>query len=440
MNSKQKLKKGGPKGGGLLESKMVGTIELVKQYWPDYPITLADIRNPTSSFVLKFYKDCIDDLEAKITFATRTRRLPNPLNEDCKEEILYLKLRKIPSLAAANFKLGDLYVFDPARLYQHMLITMHFLILSESKMDKMVQTFNEAFDVAQSRQNLEDSINKIKEDKIQVQIALTLANSELKKEQEITAGQLPKYKETLSLIQLSEAKCKDLVLEYERLENYTKNMQEEIEKLEKTEATLKSKIVSEDEIKNLQAIRQSLEKDDEDLQVDEQAMDPLEQKKHAKLLQTCVNEIEHLQLENNIFELSKQREELQNLTKDVEYSQAIQENSETEIAEMKTALESQVQLLEKDVGLAEKTHQKDMKKKLAAEAKSKKQHAKVIKEGANQIIELKNAESKLEAEHKTVEDALFEQHMKIYNMHKARVDAFKSVLSQAESKAEKMGE
>lgn len=152
------------KKGGLKDAQAKETVNIVQQYWPQYQISPASIKNPTRAFVLKLYTDCVQNLDEKLAFATRTKQLPHPpgLGE---EELLYLKLSRIPSLAEADFKLGDLYTFDPIRVNSHILIIMHFLMFTDSIMDKTVQICNRVFDAKAKMERNKEELEKLKQDK-----------------------------------------------------------------------------------------------------------------------------------------------------------------------------------------------------------------------------------------------------------------------------------
>lgn len=156
----------------LNDEYVQGTMDFVTKRWPEMNITVSMIRNPTREFVLKFYSNYVDELEDIIAEATRSPRVPGPSGLS-EEEALFFKLSKIPVLMKTDFKLGDLYQFDPFRINMHFHILIHFLYFTNSIKNQAVNICDRVFDAKQELEDMKESEEKLKELRIQKQVLHT---------------------------------------------------------------------------------------------------------------------------------------------------------------------------------------------------------------------------------------------------------------------------
>ncbi|XP_066249503.1 myosin heavy chain, clone 203-like [Euwallacea similis] len=377
------------KKGGLSDAQIETTVRLIRDYWPDYPVNISNIRNPNKLFVLKFYRDCVANLDEKCAYVTRTEASPDPpgLGE---EELLFLKLsRSIPPLMDAHFKLGDLLVFDPKRLNSHILVTMHFLIATEQCINVAFDKCKEVFDMQNKLENDKAEIDRLKEEILVKQQTLKTARSENHKLKQIAEHIAPEYTDTVLLIEDSERKCKDSIMEIKKLKTSLETLQKEIEKLENTEQQLKEQVVSEQEYSTLKDSLNLLIKEEQRLEEEEKTNDLCEQKQQVDLLQTCLHKLEHLKLPTEIFHLAELRSELNNEQQNVDYMTNIQKVSEDEMDKFHSALATEKTVACSERNYLEEQLQKTMERGLleVAAQKNKLQH--FLKEQEATICDLR---------------------------------------------------
>ncbi|XP_066157116.1 myosin-6-like [Euwallacea fornicatus] len=387
------------KKGGLSDSQIETTVRLIRDYWPDYPVNISNIRNPNKLFVLKFYRDCVANLDEKCAYVTKTEAPPDPpgLGE---EELLFLKLsRSIPPLMDAHFKLGDLLVFDPKRLNSHILVTMHFLIATEQCINVAFDKCKEVFDMEDKLESDKAEIDKLKEEILVKQQALKTARSENHKLKHTAEQIAPEYTDTVLLIEDSERKCKDSIMEVKKLKISLEALRNDIEKLENTEQLLKEQVVSEQEYYTLKNSLNLLIKEEQRLEEEERTNDLCEQKQQVDLLQTCLHKLEHLKLPSEIFQLAELRSELNNEQQNVDYMTNIQKVSEAEMDKFHSALVTERTVASSERSYLEQELQKTMEKGLLEVAAQKNKLQQFLKEQEATIGDLRQKVSLTETDY-----------------------------------------
>lgn len=415
------------KTGGLDDQQIQATVSLVKLYWPDYPISPSDIRKPSREFVLNFYTNCVKNLDDKCTFVIRSNLIPDPpgLSE---EELLYVKLSKIPTLVDADFKLGDLFTFDPKRVNKHIYVTAHFMIFTDSVMDKMVQTCNRVFDTNDKMAQDEEELKKLKEEKIQKEVKMTLAKAENKKLKEITAQLAPKYQEVVTLAENLEKNCKDFMLELEKLKSKAAIQQEDIQKLQKTELELQKQVVTEEEYIRLKSNLESLIKQEENLQEIDEYNGLSREKKDIGHLQRCLSDLNCLNLSEELFEVPELRVHFKNKEETLKYSLGVKQRTKADITQLKTQLENQKQELQKENQKLQKTSKQLVKNFDIEETNIKKKYQNTIEANSNKIEELTKNLEQIEADCKRLKDGLLKGYNSICKIPEMAMGRFEEFL------------
>ncbi|XP_050303370.1 golgin subfamily A member 6-like protein 22 [Anthonomus grandis grandis] len=350
MPPKPKQTKQKAKDGGVTADQAEHAQNVVKDYWPYYPITRENIMQPTKEFVMNLYEECVKDIEKKLSFLNRNYVAPRyPPNFD-PEQILFDKLsRNIPLLQNSGFRLGDLYVFDPKRLRWQILLMMHFLMTTENRMDQVAVLSGEVFDCHEMLQTSKEKIKEQKELKSERMSQVTLAKKEHETLQEAAVPINANYEKTLKAIEETDKKCTGLVLEVERLKSQIDNFQEEIEKYEKTESELKTQVVTQEEYDHLKTIQDCLVKDLEKLEENCSMNGLLELKTNFEYLGKCSQELQHLDLPEELLKLSSSRDQLKREQNDLTYALTTNNTSKAEIKKLELELEQQKQKLTQDI-------------------------------------------------------------------------------------------
>lgn len=325
------------KKGALTDEEISKTIAVVKQYWPDYPIAITNIRKPTREFVLKFYSDYVANIDDICAFVTKTKP-PVPPNLSV-EETLFLKMSMIPHLSDIDFKLSDLFVFEPKRLNTHMLVSMAFLMQIESLMDKVVTISNRAFNQATEMEQAKVEIQKLKINTLQRQIDLTTAKEELKKVTEIADELAPKYSNVLELIENTKEKCKDTISEIANIKSKQDHISEEINGIRELESELQKQLVTKEEMDNLKATYDQLVKKEKLFTEQDVDNNILISKQQLEKMQCCLQELDCLDLPQELYALADIRTELKNEKWNISHLATSQESTKIKIDQLKTDLE-----------------------------------------------------------------------------------------------------
>jgi len=333
------------KKGGLKNEQIKQTVTLVKQYWPLLDITPEMIRSSKRDFVIKFYSDCMDNLDDKLAYATRSQHFPLPSGLS-EEEALYLRLSRIPALKAANFSLGDLYVFDPVRVNSFIFVIMHYLTFTDTLMDKVVGICNSVFDAKEKAEKDREELERLKQEKMEKEIEYTKAKEERARAKDEATQILPEYEEVTAIIEESKKKCKDKIAEVEKMTSEIDIIKEEIQVLEKKESELKSQIVTEEEYTRLKNSLEAFENQLNNLEEIDVNNGLIEQTENMEYLQACLRKLNNLTLPEELLNLYNYRAQVKN---EEESKQALLNKKNAtayEIETMKTELENEKRSLE----------------------------------------------------------------------------------------------
>lgn len=411
----------------LKDDEIRETITLVQKRFPQYPISPAMIRNPSKDFVLGFYSRCVEEIENAVAEVTRTRRLHLP-STFSEEEAIFYRLSKIPMLMQeVDFKLGDLYQFDPKRLNTHMFIVAHFMVYLQSIKDETTQICDRVFDAKEKYKQIEEDVQMLKEKKIQKQLVLTNLKQislDLKDE---AAQLLPHYEKAMELIEKSEEKCKDKLLEIEHAKNELKNFEEEIEKLERTKQELQGLVITETEYHTLKNKLESLKVEESNLEDIDINNILLEQKQKIEYLQTCLAKLDQLELPPELYKLHECRAELKDIDQKLEHVINLKKEKKAEIEALQAQLESEKLDLEKV--------KKDLKnsQKRADLGRQKKEELNKAKEYEKNNNELKKQEKKrvlekIEADYDTIKVDVEEKYGQYCQIQDGAMNKLKSII------------
>lgn len=360
-----------PKKGVLSDEEILKTITVVKQYWPDYPIAITNIRKPTREFVLKFYSDCLANMDDICAFITKARPPVQPNLSD--EEALFMKMSMIPHLIDTDFKLSDLYVFEPRRLNTYMLITMAFLIQIEGVMDKVVKISNHAFNQATDMEHDKNEIQKFKINTLQRQIDLTTAKEELKKVNQIADELAPKYANVLELIEQTKEKCKDTIAEITNVKSKQDHISEEIKGIKELEFELQKQLVTKEEVDNLKVTYDQLMKKEKLFTELDDDNNILISKQQLEKMQCCLQELDCLDLPQELYVLADIRTELKNEKWNISHLATSQDSSKTKMDQLKADLEKEELAMSKEntnlLDALERTNKNGMEEYLECQIK-----------------------------------------------------------------------
>ncbi|KAF7269646.1 hypothetical protein GWI33_017328 [Rhynchophorus ferrugineus] len=290
------------------------TVDFVMKRWPEMNITVNMIKNPTREFVLKFYSDCVDELEDTIAEAI---------------------------LMNMDFKLGDLYQFDPFRLNILIHILTHFLYFTSNIKNEAVNICDKVFDGKQQLKDMEENQEQLKELKIQKQMELRDIQDWNKELQRISATITPAYEKTMDLIEKSEENCKHKIFEIEKLKEELRISEEEIQKLEKVEQDLRAQVITESEYKMLKDKLDSLKIEESNLEDIDLNNFLFEQNKQIEHLQICDAKLEQLQLSEDIYKLSEFRKQLQNEQHNLQHILNLHNNEKDELKNKQLSLDNE---------------------------------------------------------------------------------------------------
>lgn len=416
-----------PKKGGLSDDEIMRTIGLVKQYWPDYSIEIKNIRNPSREFVLKFYSDCVANMDEMCAFVTKARP-PEPPNLS-DEEMLFLKMSKIPHLIETGFKLGDLFVFEPKRLSTYMLITMTFLIQIEVVMDKVVAISNRAFNQATELEQDKNEIEKLKINSFKCQIDLTTAREQLKKVSQVAEELAPKYAKVLEAREETKEKCKDKIAEIANIKSQQGRISEEIKRLKEFEFELQKKLVTREEMDNLKTTYDQLLMKEQFFTEADNENSILILKQKLEKMECWLQDLDCLDLPQELYSLADLRTKLKNEKRNISQLATSLESSKTKINQLRNELEEEEGELYKEntslLDALEKTNKNLMEQYQESQTKYRnmiKSKEKVMQSSEEQLVSKR-------VEYSTAVTALQEKYNTVVNRHHSLVEDFEHFLN-----------
>lgn len=416
-----------PKKGVLSDEEILKTIALVKQYWPDYSIEINNIRNPSREFVIKFYSHCVANIDEMCAFVTKARPPERPNLSD--EEALFMKMSKIPHLIETDFKLGDLYVFEPKRLNTYMLITMTFLIQIEGVMDKVVTISNCVFNQATELEQDKNELEKLKINCLQCQIDLTTAREQLKKVSQIAEELAPKYAKVVEAREETKEKCKDKIAEITNIKSQQDRVSEEIKRLKEFEFGLQKKLVTKEEMDNLKTTYDQLLMKEQFFTEIDNENDILILKQQLEKMQCWLQDLDSLDLPQELYSLADLRTKLKNEKRTISQLATSLDSSKTKINQVKAELEEEERELSKEntslLDALEKTNKNGMEQ--YEECQTKYRNMIKSKEKVKQSSEAQLVAKKVQ--YSTAVTALQEKYNTLVNGHHSLAENFEQFLN-----------
>lgn len=328
----------------LSDKQIRATIDTIKLYWPQYEIQVFDIRNPTKNSVLSFFTECIAAVDQKYSAVMREEALDQAVfpAECTQEDIMHWKLLRIPALLQEEFKLGELYTFEPKRLNKLMFVTTHFLVFSNSIIDHMTEECNSIFEAQTRDEQNKARLDEAKQEKLDKLAYLTVAREENAQLAKSVASLAPQFEDVLQLIAECRARGDKSREQAAGLKTDLELLEGEIEALQKKQSQLKAQVVDEKEFRKLQQDLQALISDAQNLEDVDSNNGMLELRENVDYLRMCVQELDKFRLPEEWLQLADLRIRLRTEEEKLEYLAAAQEKEQEEVEELNKRLESEL--------------------------------------------------------------------------------------------------